>query len=88
MVKNLPANAEHTGDAGWVPGLGSSPEEGNGNPCRYYCLGNPMDREAWWAEVFGVQRVRHDLAIKTATTDISLHICTTFSLSIPLLMDI
>ena len=34
----------------------------------------------------GLQRVRHDLAIKT--TDISLHICTTLSLSIPLLMDI
>ena len=27
-VKNLPANA---GDVGWVPGLGSSPGEGNGN---------------------------------------------------------
>ena len=28
-VKDLPANA---GDVGWIPGLGSYPEEGNGNP--------------------------------------------------------
>ena len=29
-------------------------EEGNGNPLPYSCLGNPMDREAWWATVHGV----------------------------------
>ena len=23
--------------------------EGNGNPLQCSCLGNPMDREAWWA---------------------------------------
>ena len=27
--------------------------EGNGNPLQYSCLGNPMDREAWWATVQG-----------------------------------
>ena len=26
-------------------------EEGNGNPLQYSCLGNPMDRGAWWAIV-------------------------------------
>ena len=30
-----------------VPGLGRFPGEGNGNPCQYSCLGNPMDRWAW-----------------------------------------
>ena len=40
MVKNLPASA---GDAGSIPGLGRSPEEGNGNPLQYSCLGDPMD---------------------------------------------
>ena len=25
--------------------------EGNGNPLQYFCLENPMDREAWWATV-------------------------------------
>ena len=54
MVKNLPANA---GDAGSIPGLGGSPGEGNGNPCQYSCLGNPMDRGAWRAIAHGVNRV-------------------------------
>ena len=51
VVKNLPANA---GDMGLSPGLGRSPGEGNGNPLQYSCLGNPMDRGAWWATVHGV----------------------------------
>ena len=51
MGKNLPTNA---GDEGSIPGLGRSPEEGNGNPLQYFCLGNPMDRGAWQATVHGV----------------------------------
>ena len=35
------------GDLGLIPGSGRSPGEGNGNPFQYYCLENPMDREAW-----------------------------------------
>ena len=27
------------------------PGEGNGNPLQYLCLGNPMDRVAWWATI-------------------------------------
>ena len=50
VVKNLPANA---GDARAV---GSIPGEGNGNPLRYSCLGNPMDREAWWVQSMGLQK--------------------------------
>ena len=50
-VKNLSASA---GDVGSTPGLGRSPGEGNGNPLQYSCLGNPMDRGAWWATVHGV----------------------------------
>ena len=42
--------------------------EGNGNPIQYSCLGNPMDRGAWWATVHGVTRVRHDLASKPETS--------------------
>ena len=41
VVKNPPVNV---GDADLISGLGRSPEEGNGNPLQYYCLGNPMDR--------------------------------------------
>ena len=41
-------------DSGSIPGLERSPEEGNGNPLQYFCLGNPMDRGASWAVVHGV----------------------------------
>ena len=51
MIKNLPAIP---GDRGLIPGSGRSPGEGNGNPLQYYCLGNPMDRRAWWATVHEV----------------------------------
>ena len=40
MVKNLPVNV---GDEGSIPGLGSSPGEGNVNPLQYSCLENIMD---------------------------------------------
>ena len=50
-VKNPPANARDTGS---TPGLGRFPEEGNGNPLQYSCLGNPMDKGAWRAAVPGV----------------------------------
>ena len=56
VVKNSPFNAGDTGDAGLTPGLGKSPGERNGNPHQYSCLGNPMDREAWWATVHGVTK--------------------------------
>ena len=52
-VKNLPTNA---GDAGLIPESGRSPENGNGNPLQYSCLGNLMDRGAWWATVYGVAK--------------------------------
>ena len=47
-----------------IPKLGRSPGEGNGNPLKYSCLENPIDRGAWWATVHGVIRVRHDLVTK------------------------
>ena len=53
VVKNPPANA---GDAGSIPVLGRSPGEGKGYPPQYSCLGNPTDREAWWATVHGVAK--------------------------------
>ena len=48
VIKNLCANVR---DVGSIPGSGSSPGEGNGNPLQYLCLENPMDRGAWWATV-------------------------------------
>ena len=53
VVKNPPANA---GDVGLIPGLGRSLGKGNGNPVQNYCLGNPIDRGAWWAIVYRVAK--------------------------------
>jgi len=40
----------------WIPGLGSSPAEGNDNPLQYSGLENFMDRGAWWAAVHEVAK--------------------------------
>ena len=56
-------SACNAGDAGSVSGLGRSPVEKNGNPL-HSCLGNPMDRGAWWAAVDGIARVECDLVTK------------------------
>ena len=53
MVKNPPAN---TGDSDLIPASGRSPGEGNGNPLQYSCMGNPMDRGAFWATVSGIAK--------------------------------
>ena len=47
MVKNLLANAGDSRDASWILGSGRSPGVGNGNPLKYSCLENPMDRGPW-----------------------------------------
>ena len=47
-------SAYHAGDAGLIPGLGGSPEGGNGNPLQYSCLEKSMNRGAWRATVQGV----------------------------------
>ena len=61
-VKNLPGNAR---DMSSIPGFRRSPGEGNGNPLQYSCLGNPMNRGAWWATVYGVAKIiRYDLVTK------------------------
>ena len=63
MVKNLAANI---GDMGSIPGLGRSPEEGNGNPLQYSCLANPRQEEpagerSLQATVHGVAKNRTQL---------------------------
>ena len=44
--KESTCNAVHLGS---IPGLQRSPGGGNSNPLQYSCLGNSMDRGAWWA---------------------------------------
>ena len=58
MVKDPPANAGDTGDAGLIPGR--APGGGDGNPLQYSCLENPMDRGAWRVQSMGSQSVGHD----------------------------
>ena len=43
VVKNSPANAGDTGDAGSIPDLERSPGGRNGNPLQYSCLKNSRD---------------------------------------------
>jgi len=45
VVKNPPVNAGDIRDAGWIPGLGRSPEGGHSNPLQYSFLENPIDRQ-------------------------------------------
>ena len=52
VVKNVPINA---GDMHLIPGLGRSPGEGNGNPLRYSCLADPLDREPGRLQSMGMQ---------------------------------
>ena len=59
MVKNLPANAGDTRDVGLIPGSGSFPGEGNGNPPHYSCLEN-HGQGAGGPPFMGSQRVTHD----------------------------
>ena len=57
--KDLSANI---GDAGSIPRSGRSPGEGNGNPFKYFCLENSMDRGAWWATVHGIAKSQTGLS--------------------------
>ena len=54
VVKNLPANAADVRDVGSIPGSGRSPEGEHGNPLRFSCLGNPMDRGVRWSSAHRV----------------------------------
>ena len=49
MVKNAPANAGDIETRVLPLGQGRAPGRGHGNPLRYACLENPMDRGAWQA---------------------------------------
>ena len=46
VVKNPLVNAGDIRDAGWIPGLGSSPGGGHGKPPHYSCLENPLGQRS------------------------------------------
>ena len=56
VVKNPPANAGDTRNAGLIPGLGRLPGVGYCNLLQYSCLKTFMDGGAWWVTVHGVTK--------------------------------
>ena len=50
----------NAGNVSSIPGSGTSPGEGNGNPFQYSCLENSMDSGVWRATVHGVGKVRRN----------------------------
>ena len=78
----FPGGSDHkesawNADLGSIPGSERYSGEGNGYPLQYSCLGNPMDRGAFWAIVPRGCRVRHDWACARTHTHTHTH---TFSL--------
>ena len=57
VVKNLPANAGDIRDMGVIPRWERYLGEGHGNPLKYSCLENPMDRGTWQATVHRVTKL-------------------------------
>ena len=69
--KEYACNAVHLGS---IPASGKSPGEGNGYPLQYFCLENPRDRGTWWVIVQVSQRVGHNWATFTFTSqEMSMH---------------
>ena len=59
-------SACNAGGPGSIPGTGGSLGGGNGNSLQYYCLGDPMDKGAWWDTV-------HRIAESDTTEWLSTH---------------
>ena len=68
LTKGFPGGSDgkesscNVGDPSSIPGLGRSPEEGNGNLLQYPCLENSMDRGACQATVLGVTKGQTQLS--------------------------
>ena len=75
--KESACNAGDPRGAGLIPGSGSSPGGGNGNPFQYSCLENPMDRGASWATVHETTKSHTQLSDWT-------HTCTHKHWSLPI----
>ena len=61
--KESACNAE---DLGSIPGFKRSTGEGKGYPLQCSCLGNSIDRGAWWATVHGIAKSCTQLSVTQA----------------------
>ena len=73
VVKNPPADAGDTRNAGLIPGSGRSPGVGNGNSLQYSCLENSRDRGVWGRKEADTTDHTHTPAIYHSTTDTHTH---------------
>ena len=69
VIKNPPANAGDTRDAGSIPGMGRSPGVGNGNLLQYSCLENPSGQRSQTG--YGLW----DCKELDMTEQLSVHVC-------------
>ena len=76
MVKNPPANEGDARDEVLIPGLGRASEEGNCNPLKYSCLGNPMDRGTWWVHGIPKSQTRLSMCTHKFIKHYSFNTCT------------
>ena len=67
VIKNPLAIEGDLRDTGLIPGSGRSPGGGHGSTFQYSCLGNTMDRYAWWATVHRVTESDTTAATETYT---------------------
>ena len=72
-VKSLPANAGDIRDTDSIPESGRYPGEGHGNPLQYFCLENPMGREAWGWEDYSPQGHK-EVDVTEATQQAHIHL--------------
>ena len=69
VVKNPPASSGDTGYVSSIPGSGRSPGKGMATHSSILAWEIPWTEEPGGLQSMGLQRVRHDLATKTTTTD-------------------
>ena len=60
----------NAGDPSLIPGLRNSPGKVNSYPLQYSCLGNPMERGAWYATVHGITKSQTQLRLSMHTHDL------------------
>ena len=73
VVKNLPANAGDTKDAGSNLGQEDPPEEGMATHSSIFAWRIPMDRGAWWATLHGITKSWTQLSDNIHTHNYLIH---------------